>query len=140
MASKPRVVFDTNALISALILPKSVSAKALDLALEHCEVIVSRATWEEFAERIEKPSLMRYFGDAENRDHVVSIVNRQVVHISVQSTINDCRDPDDNEFLALALDGNAKVIVSGDKDLLTLHPWRGIAIVATGDFVRAIES
>lgn len=39
------------------------------------------------------------------------------------------RDPDDDHVLGCALAASAKVIVTGDKDLLSLHPFRGIAIV-----------
>ena len=45
-----------------------------------------------------------------------------------------CRDPDDDRVLALALAFRAEVVVSGDEDLLVLHPWRGIPIVRPRDF------
>jgi len=40
-----------------------------------------------------------------------------------------CRDPKDDKFLELAVDGHADFIVSGDADLLTLNPFRGIPII-----------
>jgi predicted nucleic acid-binding protein len=40
-----------------------------------------------------------------------------------------CRDPRDDKFLALAVAGHADCIITGDKDLLALHPFRGIAIL-----------
>jgi predicted nucleic acid-binding protein len=46
-----------------------------------------------------------------------------------------CRDPTDDKFLELAVSGNADLILSGDKDLLTLHPFRGIPIVTPAAFV-----
>ena len=49
-----------------------------------------------------------------------------------------CRDPKDDIFLSLALAGKADTIVSGDYDLLALHPFRGIPIMTPGDFVRAL--
>ena len=42
---------------------------------------------------------------------------------------SDCRDPKDDKFLELALNGKATHIVSGDEDLLVLHPFRGIPIL-----------
>jgi predicted nucleic acid-binding protein len=45
------------------------------------------------------------------------------------------RDPKDDKFLALALVAEADVLVSSDKDLLVLHPWRGIGIVTPAEFV-----
>lgn len=40
-----------------------------------------------------------------------------------------CRDADDDDVLACALAANASMIITGDKDLLVLHPWRGIQIL-----------
>lgn len=136
MKTKPHIVFDTNALISALILQSSISNQALQLAIEHFTIIVSRDTWIEFETRIQKPSLLPYFTSAREREELVEVLNRIVEHIAVQSEISDCRDPDDNKFLSLAFDGKASFLVSGDNDLKVLHPWRAIAILSPGDFVR----
>jgi predicted nucleic acid-binding protein len=38
-------------------------------------------------------------------------------------------DIDDNQVIATALAAGAQLIVSGDQDLLVLHPWRGIQIL-----------
>lgn len=45
-----------------------------------------------------------------------------------------CRDPDDDKVLALARAFPAEVLVTGDEDLLVLHPWKGIPIVRPRDF------
>lgn len=45
------------------------------------------------------------------------------------------RDPNDDHVLGCALAASAKVIVTGDKDLLSLHPFRGIAIVTPAAFL-----
>ena len=136
MKSKPRAVFDTNALISALILPNSITAKALYFAVEHVEIIVSKATWQEFEQKIKKTSLERYFRNTQDRDTAVHAINRVVAHVAVRSVVTDCRGPKDNLFLALALDGNAETIISGDSDLLVLNPWRDVRIQSPGDFYR----
>ena len=46
-----------------------------------------------------------------------------------------CRDPDDNRVLECALAGAADYILTGDEDLLTLHPWHGIQIVTVREFL-----
>ncbi|TAF99631.1 MAG: putative toxin-antitoxin system toxin component, PIN family [Burkholderiales bacterium] len=138
MKSKQRVVFDTNALISAAILPNSISNQALALAATHFELVVSEATWLEFESRIERPKLFRYFDNLPaQREDVVRTVGRVVKHVVVHTVVTDCRDPDDNKFLALAADSGAKWIVTGDSDLLDLDPWRGVMLVTAGAFVRA---
>ena len=47
-----------------------------------------------------------------------------------------CRDPKDDKFLELAVNGRADVILTGDNDLLVLDPFRGISIIAPAAFVR----
>jgi len=41
-----------------------------------------------------------------------------------------------NAFLALAVDGEADAIVTGDRDLLALHPYAPIAILSPRDFLK----
>ena len=43
----------------------------------------------------------------------------------------------DNNFLELAVNGDADCIVSGDDDLLTLGPFRGIRILTPDGFLEA---
>ena len=140
MKSRRRIVFDTNALISAAILQNSISNHALTLAAAQFEIVVSEATWGEFESRIERPKLFRYFGNLEaQREEVVKTIGRVVKHVVVQTVITDCRDPDDNKFLALALDSAAEFIVTGDRDLLELHPWRDVQVLTAGDLVRVMQ-
>ena len=140
MKSRWRIAFDTNALISAAILQNSISSQALTLAAAQFEIVVSEATWIEFETRIERPKLFRYFGNLEaQREEVVKTIGRVVKHIVVQTVITDCRDPDDNKFLALALDSAAEFIVTGDRHLLELHPWRDVQVFTAGDFARAMQ-
>jgi putative PIN family toxin of toxin-antitoxin system len=57
--------------------------------------------------------------------------------VEVATAIAECRDTRDNKFLELAVDGKADYIISGDEDLLVLHPFRGIPILTARDFLRA---
>lgn len=45
------------------------------------------------------------------------------------------RDPNDDHVLGCAVAAGAQVLVTGDKDLLTLHPFRGVAIVTPAGFL-----
>jgi predicted nucleic acid-binding protein len=59
--------------------------------------------------------------------------------VEVIEVIADCRDPKDSKFLELGVDGNASHIISGDADLLILHPFRGISIVTPQGFLDSIK-
>jgi hypothetical protein len=56
--------------------------------------------------------------------------------INIRDTIVACRDAKDDKFLELAVNGNAKLIVSGDEDLLILNPFEEIAIVTVRQFLE----
>jgi uncharacterized protein len=56
--------------------------------------------------------------------------------IAITERIAACRDPKDDKFLELAVNGRADLIVTGDADLLALDPFRGIPIVTPAAFVR----
>jgi putative PIN family toxin of toxin-antitoxin system len=58
--------------------------------------------------------------------------------VTITERVTECRDPKDNKFLELALNGRADVIVSGDHDLLTLNPFREIPIVEPATFVQIV--
>ncbi len=45
-----------------------------------------------------------------------------------------CRDPDDDEILAIASAGHASALVTGDADLLTLANYGQVRIVTVADF------
>lgn len=56
--------------------------------------------------------------------------------VTIITLCRACRDPRDDKFLELAVNGRADVIVSGDKDLLALHPFRGIPILTPAEFLE----
>lgn len=56
--------------------------------------------------------------------------------VTITERIVACRDPTDDKFLELAVNGRADVVVTGDADLLALDPFRGIPIVLPAGFVR----
>jgi putative PIN family toxin of toxin-antitoxin system len=49
-----------------------------------------------------------------------------------------CRDPDDDEVLALAIAAKVELIVSGENDLLSLRSFQGIPILAPSEAVGLI--
>jgi predicted nucleic acid-binding protein len=51
-----------------------------------------------------------------------------------------CRDPDDDEVLALAIAAKVELIVTGDKDLLSMKGFAGIPILAPAEAVSFIMS
>lgn len=128
MSSKPPCVFDTNSLISALLLKTSVSRKAFNKALDHYQLLISDEAVAAFDDVAGREKFKDYLEEGE-REVFEELLHRSAKLIAVTETIEASRDPDDDKFLEFAIAGGAGVIVSGDKDLLVLDPFRDVRIV-----------
>lgn len=128
-------VFDTNTLISAHLLPSSVSRRAYDKAFEKGILTFSKATFHEFMTTFSRPKFDRY-QTLEDRLKMISLFERRGQLTEVKKLVTICRDPEDDMFLSLALTTKASCIVTGDPDLLVLHPFRRIPIFSPSDFLN----
>lgn len=126
--NKQRFVLDTNLLVSAILQPKSVTRQVVDYVLEHGVLLQSLMIAVELEEVLRRPKFNKYLSEDERLDFLAAL-GREAVLIDVRTTITDCRDPKDNKFLELAVDGQADYLVTGDQDLLVLHPFRNIQII-----------
>ena len=131
-----RCVFDTNALLSALLFNRSVPRQALLWALQHGVILMSITLSEELGDVLSRPRFDRYISRQERDEFLQALLDESEV-VEIVERIRICRDPKDYKILELAVSGNAEYIVTGDADLLTLNPFRGIAIVAPAEFLRA---
>jgi putative PIN family toxin of toxin-antitoxin system len=128
-----RFVFDTNTIVSALLLPESKPQQALDRALDRGKILISMPALLELNEVIARKKFDKYLSEEKRKEFLAALV-KQAELLEVSEEITDCRDAKDNKFLELAVCGAADCIISGDSDLLVLHPFRGISIVQPGDF------
>ena len=133
-ATKPPIILDTNILISAIIFPGDVTRQILLQGFREYRVVFSDETWDEFAVVMQRQEFERRLPLRERLLALEGIALRSEV-ISVPAGVTDCRDAKDNKFLDLALSTQASCIVTGDKDLLDLHPWRGVNILTPSDFI-----
>lgn len=134
MPAEWRFVFDTNAFVSAALIKRSVPRRAFDKALKQGKVLVSQATIEELNNVLRREGFDRYVTEDERVEFIAALA-RQARLVEITETITECRDPKDNKFLELAVSGDAACIVSGDDDLLALHPFRGILVLTPRQFL-----
>jgi putative PIN family toxin of toxin-antitoxin system len=113
------IVIDTNVLLSAALSPNGTARKALDKVYKEFKIAQSDETYQELNTRIYKRKFDKYISD-EDRQGFLDIVKKYSQFIEIKSKINTCIDPDDNKFLELAKDANAKFLITGDQDLLSL--------------------
>ena len=130
-------VIDTNILVSAFILPRSMARKALDKVWDEGIALISKETADEFTEVFIRPKFDKYLA-LETRLEIIDDYISIGYLIKPEIVIAECRDPKDDKFLELAYWGNAKCIVTGDQDLLVLNPFRGIPIKTAAQFLGLI--
>jgi len=95
---------------------------------------VSDETIAELDEVLRRPKFDKYVSETRRLEFLTALV-REAEVIDVVDVVTDCRDPKDNMFLALALSGQGSHIITGDSDLLVLHPFRGIPVVSPRSFL-----
>jgi putative PIN family toxin of toxin-antitoxin system len=130
-----RLVLDTNVLISASLRPGSIPHRVLLEARLAGPLLASEATLAEFREVFLRSKFDREV-DRSLREGVVQEYGRLCVLIPIPVSIRACRDARDDKFLEVAVHGRADAIVTGDSDLLALHPFRGIAILTPADYLN----
>lgn len=95
---------------------------------------MSSAVFAEIDDVLRRPKFSRHLSN-EDRREVLSLLTGAAVWIQPKAVVRDCRDVKDNIYLELAIAAEARIIVSSDKDLLDLDPWRGIRIVRPSEFL-----
>jgi len=137
MSSKANYVFDTNIIVSALLFEDSKPALALQEALDQGNLLLSMEVAEEIAEVLRRSKFDRYV-KRKTREEFLRTYILEAVFVEIIKTIQVCRDPKDNEFLELAVNGNASHLITGDEDLLTLNPFQGISILTPNQFLETL--
>ncbi len=132
---KQRVVLDTNIVISFLLKKDSTPGKVVQSVIADKTPLISDAVEKELFLRILDPKFDAYASRTLRLEFFKTFVLRSEVVITTTQIV-ECRDQHDNKFLELAVDGQADCIVSGDKDLLVLNPFRNIPILTAREFLN----
>lgn len=133
--SPPRVVLDTNVIVSSLYggLPARIWRLWRE---ERLRVLMSQPIVDEYV-RV----LQRFPIPAEVSDELVALLGHRDVTEWVQPLVRIheiVEDPPDNRFLECAVAGQADAIVSGDKHLLRLETFHGVPILTPRAFLQTI--
>ena len=136
-----RLVIDTNILVSGYgwngtpyrlieqAIDNQVVLFASDLTLAEFANVIFR---EEFGHKLASKGL--------TPQGIYESYKLLTTSVKVETVEAICKDPTDDKFLATALAADADILVSGDGDLLELHPWRGIKILGPTDALNYIDS
>lgn len=128
------VIIDTNLWISYLITKKY---EKLDDLIENrkIQLLFSKELVEEFLFVAKRPKFSKYFLNTDI-ERLLKVFDNVGKLIAIKSDIKDCRDFKDNFLLNLAIDGKAKFLITGDKDLLTLEQINKTRILTMTDFLK----
>jgi putative PIN family toxin of toxin-antitoxin system len=122
------LVVDTNVLVSSALFPESTPGKVFDHVQLVDTLLFSEPTFEELREVLNRPKFERYL-DGVWRDRFLSRLRAGGSFVDIRRTVQVCRDAKDDKFLDVAINGRADLIVTGDADLLALHPFEDIEII-----------
>ena len=131
-----RLVVDTNVFVSAALTESSWPGHTILLIGRYGGLLKSAATEQELLDVLQRPrfapKIAPVFLDGVHR----ILAAAELIAIIERLTL--CRDPADDKFLELAVNGSADLIISGDGDLLAMGSVRDIPIVTPAAFVRAV--
>jgi putative PIN family toxin of toxin-antitoxin system len=111
-----------------------VPAQAVAKAARSSVILISAATYSEFETTLLRRKFDGYLS-LPRRQELLDEMRVLATFIQIPTPIRACRDPKDDKFLEVAVHGRADAIVTGDADLLALHPFRGIAILTPADYL-----
>ncbi len=133
-----RIVIDTNVLISALLIKKSVPFQVVNIAFKQGKILYSDTSFAELQQDIYRQKFNKYLTLEERNIFLFKFINGSEF-IEIKEEIKACRDTKDDKFLELAVNGNANFIITGDIDLLVLNPFRQIEIITPEVFVSRFQ-
>ncbi|MBA4154359.1 MAG: putative toxin-antitoxin system toxin component, PIN family [Flavobacterium sp.] len=131
---KDRVIVDTNLWISFL-LSKDYGKLDKLFNAENLILLFSRELLDEFAEVARRPKFKKYFSITDLNELLTEIHSR-AEFIDVTSVINLSRDEKDDFLLALAKDGKADFLITGDNDLLELEKFEKTNILTMANYLQ----
>jgi putative PIN family toxin of toxin-antitoxin system len=128
-----RVVFDTNVLVSALVLPGSRADLALGrVATGRDHLLLSRPLLDELLS-----VMARKFGrEPEELARIALFLDELGEVVEPRERVRVLDDEPDNRLLECALAGGAEAIVSGDRRVLALRRWRGIEVLSLARYLE----
>lgn len=143
MANDPRVVVDTNVLISGLLgIKNSPSGKILKAMRKQKFILVnSPLIIEEIGEVINRERIVKItkMSAEERKSFLEELIERSEVSAGNQLSKLVGRDIKDDKILACAYEAKADYIVTGDKDLLVLKEYEGIMITTPKEFAEILS-
>jgi len=131
-----KVVLDTNVLVSGIFWKGAPSTVLERWIKDEFQVFTTVQILKEVEKTLDQ--IDHTPGKALSRHWLLFIAQNSRL-VATTTSIKVCRDPDDDKFLNCALSAEAKFIVSGDKDLLSLGRIQSVEIVNPASFLKILK-
>lgn len=138
---KIRAVIDTNVFVSGIISPKGAPRKILDQAKKDIfKVVSSISINHEILNVLHRDYIYTKYNLTEQIiDDISTFLYEGTILTEDKYAVSKIKkDPEDNKFIACALEGEADYIVSGDEHLLDLKHYKSIQIVDARGFLKIL--
>jgi len=137
-----RAVVDVNVLVRAMIRPQGTVGPVLDrLRGGDYVFLYSEPVLAELVDVLGRPRIREKYGVTdEDVEAILALLLIRGELVTPELSIAVCRDPKDDMILELAVAGHADLIVTGDEDLLVLHPFETIPIVGPAAFLARLAN
>jgi putative PIN family toxin of toxin-antitoxin system len=138
----PRLVADTNTVVSALVSRGTPHRLLATVERDDVFFFASPALIEELADVLPRRKLARYVSATGKSVATLVAEYHGLVQLVQPQRLAErvCRDPDDQAVIECALAARTDLIVSGDRDLLSLASYQGIRIVNAAQALRIVEN
>lgn len=136
MTSSPRyrVVIDTNVFISGVFFGGNAQKILRLFQRGMLQILISPETEAELLAKLQK-----FQPEKQLIEDLIAAIHRHATRCLPRQSVTVSRDPKDNMFLALAAEGNADFLITGDKDLLVLKQYKQTAIMTPATFLAHIH-
>ena len=136
------VVADTNVLVSALLANPSSPPRIFLMKVTMGEVglVLSPRLLLEIVSVFSRPKLRLLIPESKISD-LVTLLHQSARVVKPAVSIKACRDPKDDVVLEAAVASKVSAVISGDEDLLVLHPFRGrLPILTPAKFLSSLKA
>lgn len=129
----PKIVVDTNLVVSAVITSHGNSARVLELFRKNLiEIVISEEIATEIQKVLNYPKIRKRHGwSQEETKRFIKGIKKFCIVVTPEAHSDSIviQDASDDKFLDCALAGEADYIVTGDNHLLNLGQYSGIPII-----------
>ena len=129
-----RLVFDSNILISALVLPGKQADKAISRIIEaRDQLLISKPIIDEVLVVLAR----KFARDPEELARVAVLLTDLREMVRPKRRIRVLKDDTDNRVLECAVTGDAELVVTGDRAMLELGEFEGVRVVSLREYLES---